>query len=174
MCIRDRLGIMVGTGRGAQLGVIIKGGEILEDTRAIDAIVLDKTGTITEGQMVLRDVLDAGLSSGDRTIVHHLAASVESRSEHPIAKAIASSLPDHSKVTDFTNTPGSGVTATVGGIEVRVGRRSLFDVVPSEVETLAATAEADGATAVFAGRGGTAELVFVVVDQIKDLSLIHI
>lgn len=164
------LGIMVGTGRGAQLGVIIKGGEILEDTRAIDAIVLDKTGTITEGQMVLRDVLDAGLSSGDRTIVRHLAASVESRSEHPIAKAIASSLPDHSKVTDFTNTPGSGVTATVGGIEVRVGRRSLFDVVPSEVETLAATAEADGATAVFAGRGGTAELVFVVVDQIKDTS----
>ena len=68
------LGIMVGTGRGAQLGVIIKGGEILEDTRAIDAIVLDKTGTITEGQMVLRDVLDAGLSSGDRTIVHHLTA----------------------------------------------------------------------------------------------------
>ena len=164
------LGIMVGTGRGAQLGVIIKGGEILEDTRAIDAIVLDKTGTVTEGEMVLRDVLDAGLSSGDRSIVHHLAASVEARSEHPIAKAIASSLPDHSRVADFVNVPGSGVTATVDAMTIRVGRRSLFDLIPEAVEQLAATAQADGATAVFAGRGGTAELVFVVVDQIKTSS----
>ncbi len=165
------LGIMVGTGRGAQLGVIIKGGEILEDTRAIEAIVVDKTGTVTEGRMVLTDVLDAGLAADERDLVHSLAAAAESRSEHPIAAAIAASVDDLAHVTDFVNAPGSGVTATVGGpigdVEVQVGRRSLFDAIPDALEDLAASAEADGATAVFAGREGSAELVFVVTDQIK-------
>lgn len=165
------LGIMVGTGRGAQLGVIIKGGEILEDTRSVDAVVVDKTGTVTEGRMVLTEVLDAGLAEDERTLLHRLAAAAEARSEHPIAEAIASSVEDPPTVTEFSNTPGSGVTATVnadsGDVEVQVGRRSLFEKVPDDVEQLAAGAEADGATAVFAGRSGVAELVFVVADEIK-------
>ena len=169
------LGIMVGTGRGAQLGVIIKGGEILEDTREIDAIVLDKTGTVTAGHMVLANVFDAGLTAEERALVHTLAASVEARSEHPIAEAISNSTNDHRTVTNFTNTPGSGVIATVlptsgstaDTVEVRVGRRSLFDQISPDIERLAAGAEAAGSTAVFAGRRGEAEMVFVVTDQIK-------
>ncbi len=164
------LGIMVGTGRGAQLGVIIKGGEVLEDSRSIDAIVVDKTGTITEGHMSLESVLDAGLSPDDRDLVHRLAASVEALSEHPIAQAIASSVETYLDVDDFENIPGSGVTARIADLEVRVGRRSLFDQVPDAVEKLAAGAEAEGATAVFAGRDGTAELVYVVADQVKTTS----
>ena len=164
------LGIMVGTGRGAQLGVIIKGGEILEDSRSIDAIVLDKTGTITEGRMSLKSVLDAGLSPEDRAQIHTLAASVESLSEHPIAQAIARSVDVHQPVKNFVNLPGSGVRAEVDGVDVRVGRRSLFSDVPGDVEALAAAAEAEGATAVLAGRDDVAGLVFVVTDQIKETS----
>ncbi len=163
------LGIMVGTGRGAQLGVIIKGGEVLEDTRSIDAIVVDKTGTITEGSMTLTDVRGDG-DPIERTHVHQLAASAEALSEHPIAQAIANSIDDLVVVDGFVNTPGSGVIATVDGTEVRVGRRSLFDTVPNSVESLAAEAEARGSTAVLAGRNGVAELVFVVADRIKDTS----
>ena len=164
------LGIMVGTGRGAQLGVIIKGGEVLEDSRSVDVVVVDKTGTITEGQMSLESVLDAGLSPDDRDLVHRLAASVEVRSEHPIAQAIARSTETHLDLDHFENIPGSGVTARIAEFEVRVGRRSLFDQVPDAVEELAAGAEAEGSTAVFAGRDGTAELVYVVVDQVKATS----
>ncbi len=164
------LGIMVGTGRGAQLGVIIKGGEVLEDTRAIDAIVVDKTGTITEGSMSVTAVLDAGLSSAEHDRVHQLAASAESKSEHPIAQAIAASSPNHLPVEDFENLPGTGVTALMAAVPIGVGRRSLFDAVPDAVEALAASAEAEGSTAVLAGRGGKAEMVFVVADRIKPTS----
>ncbi len=162
------LGIMVGTGRAAQLGVIIKGGEVLEDTRAVDAVVVDKTGTITAGAMTLVGM--EGDARGERDLVHRLAASAEARSEHPIAQAIASSVDDHLPVEDFENVPGSGVRALVDGGAVRVGRRSLFDEIPPSVEADAAAAEATGATAVFGGRGGLAEVVFVVADQIKATS----
>ena len=166
------LAIMAGTGRGAQLGVIIKGGEVLEDTRTIDAIVLDKTGTVTEGKMALDRVLSNGLTDDEQEHIHGLAAIVESRSEHPVAKAIASSIDGspNAVVTDFENTPGSGVTACVDGVEVRVGRQSLLIDVPEAVEQLATEGEATGATAVFAGRSGRAELVFLVTDQVKESS----
>jgi Cu+-exporting ATPase len=164
------LGIMVGTGRAAQLGVIIKGGEVLEDTRAVDAVVVDKTGTITEGAMTLTKVIAPELSDRERILVHRLAASAEALSEHPIAGAIAASIDDPLEAEDFANLPGSGVTAMVAGVEVRVGRRSLFVDVPPPVETVAADAEASGATAVFAGRGVIAEIVLVVADRVKDTS----
>ena len=164
------LGIMVGTGRGAQLGVIIKGGDILEDTREIDAIVVDKTGTITEAAMTVTDVVAPGLDAGLAERVTALAAAAEARSEHPIAAAIAASSPGQLPVTDFENRPGSGVVATVDGVTVRVGRRSLFDTVPAEVEAAATAAEQRGATAVLAGRSEVAELVFVVTDRIKPTS----
>jgi Cu+-exporting ATPase len=117
--------LMVGTGRGAQLGILIKGPEILERTRRITTIVLDKTGTVTEGRMELADVtpLD-GASRGD---VLRLAGAVEAASEHPIAQAVAAAaraevgtLPP---VTDFRNVPGVGVTGVVDGHAVEVGRR---------------------------------------------------
>lgn len=166
------LGILVGTGRGAQLGVIIKGGEVLEDTRAIDAIVLDKTGTVTEGRMAVSEVLVPGEdgvegAAGDRSALVRLAASVESRSEHPIAQAIAAASADHEPVSDFENRPGYGVVGTVDGVEVRVGQRRLFDHVDPEVASAAEGAEESGSTAVLAGRGGVAEAVFVITDSVK-------
>lgn len=164
------LGIMVGTGRGAQLGVLIKGGEVLEDSRSIDVVVVDKTGTLTEGKMSLETVLDAGLSTEDHDLLHRMAASVEARSEHPIAQAIASSAEPHLGVESFENIPGSGVKARVGNVAISVGRRSLFDHVGSEIDQLRVAAEAEGATAVFAGRGGNAEMVFVVADKVKSTS----
>ncbi len=158
------LGIMVGTGRGAQLGVIIKGGEVLEDTRAVDVIILDKTGTVTEGQMQLVDVI------GGTDHMLRLAASVEAHSEHPIAQAIASAVPEHLPVVDFVSQPGYGVTGMIDGGVVRVGRRLLFVDIPEALESAALSAEETGSTAVFAGREETAEIVLVVADRIKETS----
>jgi len=164
------VGIMVGTGRGAQLGVIIKGGEVLEDTRAIDAIVVDKTGTITEAAMSVTEVIAPGLDEHSAERLTGLAASAEARSEHPIAEAIAAHAPQRFDVATFENHPGSGVVASVDGDTILVGRRSLFAEVPAAVEAAAADAEQRGATAVLAGRNDTAELVFVVADRIKPTS----
>ncbi|MCY3968056.1 MAG: heavy metal translocating P-type ATPase [bacterium] len=164
------LGIMVGTGRGAQLGVIIKGGEVLEDTRAIDVIVLDKTGTVTEAAMSVTSVAAPGLDTAATNHLAQLAASCEARSEHPIAVAIAKHVPEHLDVEGFQNYPGSGVSATVAGEQVAVGRRSLFANIPELVEKEATAAEDCGATTVLAGRDGTAELVFVLADRIKPTS----
>ncbi|MDE0319220.1 MAG: heavy metal translocating P-type ATPase [Acidimicrobiaceae bacterium] len=172
------LGIMVGTGRGAQLGVIIKGGEILEDTRSVDVVLLDKTGTLTEGAMTLAGVHAGELPSAERDEVHRLAASAESLSSHPIAQAIAGSVGGAvdgatgapADVDAFEITPGAGVKATIRGVDVRVGRRSLFEAVPPDVAALAADAEATGATAVLAGRGGIAEIVLEVADRVKPTS----
>ncbi|HSM67034.1 MAG TPA: heavy metal translocating P-type ATPase [Ilumatobacteraceae bacterium] len=162
------LGIMVGTGRAAQLGVIIKGGEVLEDTRRIDSIVLDKTGTVTEGKMALVDVV---VPDGDRSTLLGLAAAVESRSEHPIAQVIATAAPtDGRLIESFVNRPGIGVSAIVDGEPVGVGRPSLFDTVPNAVSEAALAAEDLGRTVVFAGRGGVAEGVIVVADTIKESS----
>jgi len=168
------LGIMVGTGRGAQLGVIIKGGEILEDTRSVDVVLLDKTGTLTEGAMTLAGVHAGALPVAERDEVHRLAASAEALSSHPIAQAIAGSVEGLgaglSEVQAFETVPGSGVTATIGGVEIWVGRRSLFDTVPGAVAELARSVEAAGSTAVFAGRNGSAEIVLEVADRIKPTS----
>jgi Cu+-exporting ATPase len=163
------LGIMVGTGRGAQLGVIIKGGEVLEDTRTVDAIVVDKTGTITSGVMQLIATHAPTLEHANRERIVSLAASAESRSEHPIARAVSTAAPALA-VEHFTNQAGSGVVATVDGEEIRVGRRSLFEEIPDEVEAAAVAAESTGATAIFAGLRSRADVVFVVADEVKATS----
>ncbi len=168
------LAIMVGTGRGAQMGVIIKGAEILEDTRSVDAIVVDKTGTVTEGAMAVVDMSAPLLDSAEASQVHAMAVAMESMSEHPIAAAVAASSPNPAEtipsVTHFESLPGSGVAGTIDDTRFGVGRRQLFDEVPAEVEAFAAKAEASGSTAVFAGRNDVAEQVFVVSDRIKETS----
>ena len=117
--------LMVGTGRGAQLGIVIRGPEILEQTRRIGTIVLDKTGTVTEGRMELAEVtpLDGAL----RPEILRLAGAVESASEHPIAQAVASAarreVGELPPVTGFRNVPGTGVVGTVDGHAVEVARR---------------------------------------------------
>jgi P-type Cu+ transporter len=158
--------IMVGTGRGAQMGVLIKGGEILERTRSVDTVVFDKTGTLTEArmQLVSAESFDPGV---DDAVLLRRAASLEAMSEHPIATAIAAGSTDHRPVEGFRNLAGKGVRGTVDGVEVLVGRRLLFDEVPPEVESAAAAQEAEGRTAVLAGWDGRARGVLAVSDTVK-------
>jgi Cu+-exporting ATPase len=160
--------IMVGTGRGASLGVIIKGGEVLEATRQVNHLVVDKTGTVTEGRMELVSVT-AALGT-DRSEVLQRAASVESRSEHPVGEAIVAAAPDIQPVSGFQNLPGLGVRATVDGVEVVVGRIQLFDEVHEDLLAAMAEAEDTGGTAVLAGWDGTARGVLVVADRIRPTS----
>ncbi|MCB0996374.1 MAG: copper-translocating P-type ATPase [Acidimicrobiales bacterium] len=165
--------IMVGTGRGAQLGVIIKGGEVLESTRQADVAVLDKTGTLTEGRLELIDVIADATTTGQALLA--LAGAVEARSEHPIAQAIANAATETPPVTEFANLAGRGVTGRVDTMTVAVGRRSLFDDVPPMVEQAARDAEAKGHTAVLAGWADSDDRVvahgaLVVADRLRETS----
>jgi Cu+-exporting ATPase len=113
--------LLVGTGRGAQLGILIKGPQVLESTRAVDTVVLDKTGTVTTGVMSVSSVDPAtGVDADELRLV---AASLEHRSEHPVARAVAT-LADPVDVTDFANHAGFGVTGSVGGRDAAIGRPS--------------------------------------------------
>ena len=159
------LAVMVGTGRGSQLGIILKGGEMLEDTRQLDTVVFDKTGTVTEARMEVTGVV---APDGDPEELLVLAGSVEARSEHPIGRAIATAAENSRDVTGFENHPGVGAIGTVDGVEVRVGRRALFDRVPTAVDAAAAQVEAVGRVAVLAGRGSVAEAVITVDDRLRD------
>ena len=162
------LAVMVGTGRGAQLGVIIKGAEVLEDTRRVDAVVLDKTGTVTEGRL---EVVDAVAAAGmDVAAMGVLAGALESRSEHPVGAAIARRWPSSRTITDFRNQPGVGVVGRVDGAEVRVGRRPLFDDVPEVLDEAVVAAQTRGHTAVLVGRGAAAEAVIALADTVKPTS----
>ncbi|MDG9714001.1 heavy metal translocating P-type ATPase [Streptomyces sp. DH10] len=162
--------LMVGTGRGAQLGILIKGPEVLESTRRIDTVVLDKTGTVTTGRMTLQEVHVA--EGADEKEVLRLAGAVEHASEHPVARAIAlgaeeraGRLPD---VESFESVPGRGVWGRVEGREVAVGR--LFDDVPPELARARDEAERAGRTAVLAGWDGAARAVLSVADAVKETS----
>lgn len=161
------LAIMVGTGRAAQLGVLVRGASVLEDSRRIDTVVLDKTGTITEGRMT---VVGAQAPAGDADELVRLAAALEASSEHPIGRAIAAHAPSDAVVTGFYNQAGLGVAGAVDGTRVRVGRREFFDEVPDAVEQLAAIDEAAGRTVVLVGRGGTAQGTIAVADDVKPTS----
>ncbi|VXC45642.1 heavy metal translocating P-type ATPase [Nocardioides sp. AX2bis] len=168
--------LLVGTGRGAQLGILIRGPEVLESTRRVDTVVLDKTGTVTTGVMSLVDVVAA---PGERVEdVRRLAAAVEAASEHPVARAIASPLPVVGEraplppVTAFTNLEGLGVEGTVEGRAVVVGRPRLLVErgadLPDALVTAVEEAEAAGRTAVVVAWDGTARGVLVVADTVKD------
>ncbi len=138
--------LMVGTGRGAQLGILIKGPEVLEETRRIDAVLLDKTGTLTDGRMTLVDVVT--LNGATRSDVLRLAGAVEDASEHPVARAVAEAargeLGGPLPVVDgFRNVPGVGVVGTVEGHEVSVGRRDGQTIVSWDGEPRASLAVRD-------------------------------
>ncbi|MFJ5608720.1 heavy metal translocating P-type ATPase [Streptomyces sp. NPDC093221] len=167
--------LMVGTGRGAQLGILIKGPEVLESTRAVDTVVLDKTGTVTTGSMTLTGVRVSGAEEAD---VLRLAGALEDASEHPIARAVAAGAREAAgelpPVTDFENVPGLGVRGVVEGHEVLVGRERLLSgrglVLPADLAEAKAAAEAHGGTAVIVGWDGRARAVLVVADAVKPTS----
>ncbi|MFF0698966.1 heavy metal translocating P-type ATPase [Streptomyces tendae] len=162
--------LLVGTGRGAQLGILIKGPEVLESTRRVDTVVLDKTGTVTTGRMTLHEIHAA--EGTDEEELLRLAGAVEHASEHPVARAIAAGAEERLDtlpgVEDFTNVPGRGVRARVEGREVSVGR--LHDVLPPEVARAADEAERNGRTAVVVGWDGTARGVLAVADAVRETS----
>ncbi|WP_318219388.1 heavy metal translocating P-type ATPase [Streptomyces sp. SCL15-6] len=163
--------LLVGTGRGAQLGILIKGPEVLESTRRVDTVVLDKTGTVTTGRMTLHEVYAA--EGTDEKQLLRLAGAVEHASEHPVARAIAAgaemgragALPD---VADFENVPGRGARGRVEGREVAVGR--LYDDLPDGVARAKEEAERGGRTAVVVGWDGVARGVVAVADAVKETS----
>ncbi|MCD4526899.1 cation-translocating P-type ATPase [Nocardioides sp. cx-173] len=163
--------LMVGTGRGAQLGIVIRGPEVLESTRAVDTVVLDKTGTVTTGRMTLVSTVPAAGESLEEVL--RTAAAVEAGSEHPIARAVAEASPG-TVATGFRNVEGLGVQGRVEGREVRVGRPVLLaDAgMPLGQDLLAAVedAEASGRTAVAVGWDGRARGVLVVADTVKPTS----
>ncbi|WP_221352791.1 heavy metal translocating P-type ATPase [Streptomyces beigongshangae] len=170
--------LMVGTGRGAQLGILIKGPEVLESTRRVDTVVLDKTGTVTTGRMTLHEVHAADGTDAGRGRVLRLAGALEHASEHPIARAVAGGAQERTgplpAVQGFENVPGLGVRGTVEGRAVLVGRtRLLADAgiaLPDALAAHTARAEEEGRTAVAVAWDGTAHGVVTVADAVKETS----
>jgi P-type Cu+ transporter len=168
--------LLVGTGRAAQLGVLIKGPEVLESSRRVDTIVLDKTGTVTTGKMTLVDVI-AGPGT-DRDSLLRYAGALEDASEHPVAQAIAggarAELGTLPEPEDFANVAGKGVQGVVDGHAVVVGRESLLadwgQHLDPELAAAKAGAERDGKTAVAVGWDGRARGVLVIADTVKPTS----
>ncbi|MFA3872361.1 heavy metal translocating P-type ATPase [Streptomyces sp. MMCC 100] len=162
--------LLVGTGRGAQLGILIKGPEVLENTRRVDTVVLDKTGTVTTGRMTLHEVYAA--EGTDEEELLRLAGAVEHASEHPVARAIAAGAEERlgtlPGAEGFENVPGRGARARVAGHEVAVGR--LYDTLPPEVSAARDEAEQRGRTAVVVGWDGEARGVLAVADAVKETS----
>ncbi|MEU5342786.1 heavy metal translocating P-type ATPase [Streptomyces sp. NPDC020766] len=168
--------LMVGTGRGAQLGILIKGPEVLESTRRVDTVVLDKTGTVTTGRMTLQEVYAADGTDEERVL--RLAGALEHASEHPVARAVAEGAQARTgplaAVDGFENVAGLGVRGTVEGHEVLVGRARLLGeagiALPDELVAFRTRAEEDGHTAVAVAWDGTARGVVTVADAVKETS----
>ncbi|MCM6777205.1 heavy metal translocating P-type ATPase [Nocardia sp. CDC159] len=168
--------LLVGTGRGAQLGILIKGPQVLESTRRIDTVVLDKTGTVTTGKMTLAQVIPA--DGGDAAELLAVAAAVEHGSEHPVARAIVAGAAERGltpePVRQFVAHGGKGVQGLVGARAVVVGRTELLDdwsiTVPESLAAAKSEAEAAGRTAIVVAWDGAARGVLVIADAIKDSS----
>ncbi|RZD58631.1 copper-translocating P-type ATPase [Streptomyces albidoflavus] len=168
--------LLVGTGRGAQLGILIRGPEVLENTRRVDTVVLDKTGTLTTGRMELTEVLPA--DGTDETELLRLAGALEHASEHPIARAVASAAEERHgplpPVSGFASTSGLGVRGTVEGRQVAAGRPRLLAeagmALPEELERALAAAEARGRTVVAVGWDGAVRGLLTLADALRETS----
>ena len=168
--------LLVGTGRGAQMGILIKGPEVLESTRKVDTVVLDKTGTVTTGKMTLVNVVTEPGTDADELL--RLAGALEDASEHPIAQAIAKGATQQTgtlpTVEGFTNLEGKGVQGVVDGHALIVGRESLLAEwslrLSAEVAAAKAQAESEGKTVVAVGWDGAARCILIVADTVKPTS----
>ncbi|MDO5696972.1 MAG: heavy metal translocating P-type ATPase [Dermatophilus congolensis] len=158
--------LLVGTGRGAELGALIKGPEILESTRRVDTVLLDKTGTVTTGTMRVTDVSTAGKLT--KTAALQTAASVEANSEHPVAVAIVEAARERGQKpvpsSDFESLPGAGAKARLKDTEVTIGRADLFEHVPAELH---ARGSDTVGTTVYLGWEGKARATITVTDEVR-------
>ncbi|MGZ4772563.1 MAG: copper-translocating P-type ATPase, partial [Ilumatobacteraceae bacterium] len=168
--------LLVGTGRGAQLGILIKGPQVLESTRQVDTVVLDKTGTVTTGTMSLIDVVPVAGTDVDEVL--RIVGAVENSSEHPIARAIAQGAAERvgrlGEVEGFANLAGLGVQGVVDGHGVVAGREQLLAdwamPVTPELRAAKEAAESLGRTAILAGWDGELRAMLVVADTVKPTS----
>ncbi len=166
------LALLVGTSRGAGLGLLIKGAEVLESTRQVDTILLDKTGTLTTGEMTLESVTAASGSNREQAL--RLAGALENASEHPIARAIADAARSEGPlpaVGNFRNLEGLGVEGTVDGLDILIGRPALleerFGALKGELRSALDLAHEKGQTAVVAGWDGRPRVLLAVADRVK-------
>ena len=166
------MSIMVGTGRGAEAGVLIRDAEALEILEKVTTLVVDKTGTLTEGRPALVTV--ASVSDGDETTILSLAAGLEQASEHPLAAAIVAGAAERTiaipKVSNFSSVTGQGVTGVVDGRKIAIGSRAHLDALGVEASSLADRAEAlrrEGQTVLFVAIDGHAAGLLGVADRIK-------
>ena len=155
------LAVLVGTGRAAELGVVVAGAHVLDSSRAVDTVVFDKTGTITDGRP---SIIEANVPS-NQEVLFSLAGTLESRSGHPLSRAFDSFRDVDAEVKNFISHPGKGIAGLVNEIEFRVGKAELFDKVPPEL----VLTNSEG-TLIYLGRGATAEGVVLVGDQIRPTS----
>lgn len=170
--------IMVGTGKGAEYGILIKGGEYLERAHSLNVVVLDKTGTITHGEPVLTDVVAAGYHSGREELLLQMAAAAESGSEHPLAQAIirkaGENLAEAGEVKNFKAIPGRGIEAEVGGRLVLVGTQRLMNEkgipLPADILAVIPELESQGKTVMIMALEGQAAAALAVADTIKETS----
>jgi cation-transporting ATPase V len=166
--------IMVGTGRGASMGVLIKGGEVLERSKRIDTVVFDKTGTLTRGEMALTDVVAA--EGEDEEVVLRRAGAVEAASEHPVGRAVVAGARERlgsvAEAVEFEAVAGHGVRADVDATVVHVGRRKLMNEAGlmgcTALDEVARRLEGEGKTAIFVGWDGRVRGVLAVADTLKD------
>lgn len=166
--------IMVASGKGAQLGILIKGGEALQRLRAVDTIVLDKTGTITEGKPAVTDIVAAGTTAG---AVLRLAGSLEQSSEHPLGRAVVTRAEADgvalTRAEDFQAVPGKGATASVDGVLVAAGNAALMADLVVDIQPLAAAASdawANGKTVMYVSAAGRLVGMIALADPIRPAS----
>jgi Cu+-exporting ATPase len=168
--------LMVGSGRAAQMGIVIKGIDVLQSTRRIDTVVLDKTGTVTTGVMTLVDVICVDGVSRDEALLN--AGAVEKSSEHPIARAIVRAAEEElgmlPSLDEFESLPGVGATGRIGGTIITVGREEMFRerlvILPKVIRDALASSRELGHTAVIVTWGGQAKAVISLADQPKPSS----
>ena len=164
------MALLAGTGRGARLGILIKGAGSLERARGIDVMAMDKTGTITTGQMAVVAVWDESghvVNISDSSPALTVTAALEAGSEHPISRAIVKACPSVTPAESFQALPGLGVSGVVNGLPAKAGRVSLFDAIPDALAKNVERAQAEGRTVLLAGRGDDILGAIAVSDEIK-------
>lgn len=171
------MALLAGTGRGARLGIVIKGAGSLERARGIDVMAMDKTGTLTTGRMAVVAVWDESgrvVNISDNPPALAVTAALEVGSEHPISRAIVEACPGVAPAEDFRALPGLGVSGTVNGLPAKAGRVSLFDAIPDTLSKNVERAQAEGRTVLVVGRGDDILGAIAVSDEIKPEAVVAV